>query len=237
MRMSERYRLVFRGEVLEGQHKAVVKQRLGATLKLEGERLDAIFTGKAVTIRKDADTDTAARFQIAFKRAGARLRVLPVVVDAWEPELSGAAATSGSPPAQAGAFQLAPVGARLAEPRAAAPAPSVDIAHLSLASPGAVLGEPRPATAPMPDVSHLTVAALGSVLGGAAANPAPAEVAAPLWQIADAGVDLVPSSVPVPPPFDVDEIDFELAPPGSLLVDADDAPAPPPPDTSRLRLE
>jgi len=234
--MSERYRLVFRGEVLEGQHKAVVKQRLGATLKLEGERLDAMFTGKAVTIRKDADTDTAARFQIAFKRAGARLRVLPVVVDAAEPELSGAAAASGSPLAQTGAFQLAPVGATLAEPRPAAPVPAVDIAHLSLASPGAVLGEPRPATAPMPDVSHLTVAAPGSVLGGAA-KPVPAAVAAPSWQIADVGVDLVPSSLPVPPPLDVGDIDFALAPPGSLLVDADDAPVPPPPDTSHLRLE
>src|SRR6478672_4935430 len=104
--MSERYRLVFRGEVLEGQHKAVVKQRLGAALKVEGERLDAMFTGKAVTIRKDADTDTAARFQIAFKRAGARLRVMPV---ASESEAEPA------PPqpvaAEDGAFKLAPRGA------------------------------------------------------------------------------------------------------------------------------
>ena len=61
--MTERYRLVFRGEVLEGQHKAVVKQRLGVVLKLDGERLDALFTGKAVTIRKDADADTAAHFR------------------------------------------------------------------------------------------------------------------------------------------------------------------------------
>ena len=61
--MSERFRLVFRGEVLEGQHKAVVKQRLGAVLKLDGAKLDALFTGKAVTIRKDTDPDTAAKFR------------------------------------------------------------------------------------------------------------------------------------------------------------------------------
>ena len=53
-----------------------------------------MFTGKAVTIRKDADTDTAARFQVAFKRAGARLRVLPV---GHEVEAGPAPASAGSP--------------------------------------------------------------------------------------------------------------------------------------------
>ena len=38
-------------------------------------------------------------------------------------------------------------------------------------------------------------------------------------------------------PFELDGIDFELAPPGTLLVDADDTTPPQPPDTSHLHLQ
>jgi len=231
--MSERYRLVFRGEVLEGQHKAVVKQRLGVTLKLEGARLDAIFTGKAVTIRKDADTDTAARFQIAFKRAGARLRVLPVDVEevpAVEPE---------SPPPSESGYRLAPTGALMVEQRAAPPPPVVATDHLSLAAPGTALSAPRSYSATVPDVSHLTVAAPGADLHSPTqahvAEIAP--VAAPTWEIARAGVDLIPRSAQVEPTPGLVDIEFELAPPGALLIDEDDTTPPAPPDTSHLRLQ
>ena len=228
--MSERYRLVFRGEVLEGQHKAVVKQRLGAALKVDGARLDAMFTGKAVTIRKDADTDTAAKFQIAFKRAGARLRVLPLATDDEpQPEVPVA-------PVAQGGLRLAPVGATLVEPRPAAAAPTVDISHMTLAAPGAALSTPSPVDAVAPDVTHLTVAAPGTDLG-VPSPPAAVAVDAPSWEIAMLGADLGPRSGEVDPPVDLDEIDFELAPPGTLLADTDDEPPPEPPDTSHLRLQ
>ena len=228
--MSERYRLVFRGEVLEGQHKAVVKQRLGEVLKVDGARLDAMFTGKAVTIRKDADTDTAAKFQIAFKRAGARLRVLPIEI---EPEVEAATPAASEP--SEGGFVLSPVGTTLVEPRAEVPAPAVDIAHMTLAAPGVALSAPTPVVAVVPEVAKWTLAAPGSVLG----VPAPAvtvRVDAPSWEIAELGVDLTDRVPATDPPLDLDEIDFELAPPGALLADADQESPPAPPDTSHLRL-
>lgn len=64
---EERYRLVFRGEVLADQHPSVVKKRLKELLKIDDERAAALFSGKAVVLRNDADTRTAARFQTAFK--------------------------------------------------------------------------------------------------------------------------------------------------------------------------
>ena len=255
--MSERYRLVFRGEVLDGQHKAVVKQRLGATLKVDGERLDAMFTGKAVTIRKDADTDTAVRFQIAFKKAGARLRVLPVAVESDAEAVSGsspaqvsasstaqvsapspAQASAPPPPAPAAAntaFQLAPRGALMAEPAPAAPRPAVDLTHLTLAAPGVVLGVPRSVASAAPDVSHLTIAAAGADLG--VAPPPLLQIEAPTWDVADAGADLGPLAPLIEPPFELDAIEFELAPVGTSLAEADDEPLPKPPDTSHLRLQ
>jgi len=228
--MSERYRLVFRGEVLDGQHKAVVKQRLGAALKVEGERLDAMFTGKAVTIRKDADTDTAARFQIAFKRAGARLRVLPL-------ELEHGVEPARAPvePVTDGVFRLAPPGALMAEPVPAARRPMVDLTHLTLAAPGTVLGVPRVVEALNPDVSHFTIAARGVDLG--VPSLPLAELEAPEWDIAEPGADLGPHAPPIDPPIELAAIDFDLAPAGALLREPDDATPPQPPDTSHLRLE
>jgi hypothetical protein len=239
--MSERYRLVFRGEVLEGQHKAVVKQRLGVVLKVDGERLDALFTGKAVTIRKEADSDTAARFQIAFKRAGARLRVVPVALAEAPreapPETPAEAAPATPPVAEADAgFRLAPLGATLVEPRPPAAAPALDLSHLTLAALGTALGTPSAVTGSPPDTSHLSLAALGAIIGITVPPPV-AAIDAPEWEISDVGVDLMPPSPDVESALDVDAIDFELSPLGTWLMDADDSPPPAPPDTSHLRIQ
>ena len=235
--MSERYRLVFRGEVLEGQHKAVVKQRLGAALKVEGERLDAMFTGKAVTIRKDADTDTAARFQIAFKRAGARLRVMPVA-DELEQIPESVSKPSAQQPATKndGAFKLAPPGALMADPVPPARQPDVDLSQFTLAAAGTVLGVPRVVDAVAPDVSHFTVAEPGVTLSDA--EPLPVmEPDVPSWDVAEVGADIGTSAPPVEPPIELDDVEFELAPVGTLLADVDDAEVPQPPDTSHLSLQ
>jgi len=242
--MSERYRLVFRGELLEGQQKAVVMQRLGATLKVDGERLDAMFTGKAVVIRKDADTDTAARFQIAFKRAGARLRVLPVASEAetspTDPPrdasaVSRAPVESAATDEQSG-LRLAPVGALLIDPSPPPPLAAVDTSRLTLASPGALLSTPADVAAVAPDVSHLTIAAPGSTLAEPNTEPRPT-VHAPSWKIAQAGALLARRAPDVEPPVDVDALGFEVAPPGALLDVAEHERPPPPPDTSHLELQ
>jgi len=69
--MDERYRLVFRGEVLDGHHPAVVKKKLGQVLSIDNaDKLAQLFTGKAVVIRKDTDTKSAAKYQAAFKKCG-----------------------------------------------------------------------------------------------------------------------------------------------------------------------
>lgn len=202
--MSESFRLVFRGEVLAGQHQAVVKARLGALLKIDGARLDALFTGKAVTLRKAADGATAERFASAFKRAGARLRVVPIDTPEPAPEPT----SEDAPPA---GFALAERGTRLEDPRATEVA-AVDTAHLSLAAPGSRMSDEPTGNVPSaPDVSHLTIAAVGADIG--------------------------PRQPPVAAPVDVDEIDFEVAPPGTRMADAVTDEPPPPPDTSHLELE
>ena len=186
--MSERYRLVFRGEVLDGQPRADVKQRLGAALKVEGERLDAMFTGKAVTIRKDADTDTATRFQIAFKRAGARLRVLPLE-PAPEVERTGAGCTERV--ADDGAFKLAPPGALMAEPAPAVPqrCSGSDPPHARCTRDGA--GCSARGSKPSCPTSRTSRSPRPERIS-AIPSPPLASLDAPSWDIAELGADLGP---------------------------------------------
>jgi hypothetical protein len=75
--MDEKYRLVFRGEILEGQHRAVVKRRLSELMELSDAQLENLFSGDPVVIKRDVDKSTAAKYQTLFKQAGGRLQVLP----------------------------------------------------------------------------------------------------------------------------------------------------------------
>ena len=104
--MDESYRLVFRGEVLDNQHPAVVKKRLIAALKLTDAQGERLFSGASVVLKQSADTKTAARFQGLFRQAGARLRVLPVAPEDAVPEASAKA--QSAEPAVTGELGVAP---------------------------------------------------------------------------------------------------------------------------------
>ncbi|XOV83136.1 MAG: hypothetical protein ACFHXK_20075 [bacterium] len=209
--MSDEYRLVFSGEVLSGQHPAVVKKRLQAVLKLDDARMETLFSGKAVVVKKATDEATAVRYQMAFEKAGARLRVLPVDSDtAPEPTQEAGAETSAS--SDSGGLSVLPAGADVLAPheRAAPPPVEVDTSHLSVQ--GAVFNVDEPQTQPAaPNVDHLTLAELGAQLG-----------------IRNMANDAVVAEI---------DVDFELAEVGEILAQLDSEPPPPPPDTTHLSLD
>ncbi|MEQ8858623.1 MAG: hypothetical protein RIC56_08245 [Pseudomonadales bacterium] len=253
--MSDRYKLLFRGEVLDGQHPAVVRKRLAAGAGFADEALDKLFSGKPVVVKRDADTATAARLQAVFKQAGARLRVLPVEADG-----TPATGASGAAPAAAAA-DAADRSSAPAQPRA--PSDDATAAGLELLPPGSdvlqeserVVFEPRevdtgdlklegarfaqpaaPAEPQGPDVSHLSVAQVGVDLGpGRDSSAAPVSV--PDLEVAAAGTDLASMRAPVAPAIDLSQVSFDVAPAGSELGQRKSLAPPPPPDTSHLALK
>ena len=96
---DELYDLVFRGEVLEGQHAVDVRLRLGRVLRQDADRVAMLFSGKPVVIKRAVPRAVAAQYQAAFRKAGARLRVRAL-------ELPGSEQAS-QPAPQAGAAGLA----------------------------------------------------------------------------------------------------------------------------------
>lgn len=137
--MDETYRLMFRGEVLDDQHPAVVRKRLSEALKLTHAQAEKLFAGGSVVIKQRADVKTAARYQAIFKRAGARLRVLPVEADMAAPQQVAAPTARPRDPADA-----APGVALTAAP-GGLPRPPIDAPDYSLAELGTNMAEPRAA--------------------------------------------------------------------------------------------
>ena len=76
------YDLLFKGECLPDVDPAEVRTKLGELLKLDAKQLAQMFSGRTMVVRRAANREFAARFQQAFKQAGARLRVTPVTDDA-----------------------------------------------------------------------------------------------------------------------------------------------------------
>ena len=71
--MTQYYRLVFNGEVLEGHQIGDVKKKLASLLKTDERGIERFFSGKPNIIKKDVDYETAMKFRKVFEKAGAKL--------------------------------------------------------------------------------------------------------------------------------------------------------------------
>ena len=202
------------------------------------------------------DQKPAARYQEAFKKAGARLRVLPVEAgDQAAEEASAAAppasseatpasseatpASSEATPASQPGLNVLPVGSDLLtnSERSDVVDAEVDTSHLAVQDVPRVTRTQTPAV-DVPNVDHFTLAELGAQIGsGEAQEIVVAEIDVD-FDLAEVGAILgALDSQPAVPPVDVDAIDFELAEPGADMGTAAKQQAPPPPDTSHLKLD
>jgi len=252
MRVTDTYRLVFRGEVIEGQHPAVVRKRLAMALKLDDARVQSLFTGNPVVIRKTADQETAARFQAVFKKAGARLRVQPVAAEdagTYQAPAGGASIASAETAASEGSpeeWVVLPAGSYVLEPDERAPfIPRViDTSHFALVKMKAFAAaeverekreikspefEVLPVGARMSD-ERATVPVVKPVvefeLAEVGAKMGAEKMSAEKLGAEDAALDVM---LPVNP-------DFDLAEPGALIQTERRRPTPRAPDTSHLSV-
>lgn len=73
------YTVSFAGECQPGKSEAEVRQKLAQVLKLDDERVERLFGGKLVVVKKNTDETGARRFKAAFERAGAVCIVDPLL--------------------------------------------------------------------------------------------------------------------------------------------------------------
>jgi hypothetical protein len=86
--MSEKYRLVFSGEIVAGTDIASVKNNVRALLKTDEAKIDQIFNAGATTIKNNIDYETALKFKAIFEKTGAKCSIVPLTDVAQQPQVT-----------------------------------------------------------------------------------------------------------------------------------------------------
>lgn len=246
--MSEqRYDIYFRGECLDGFDDNQVKQGIAKLFKATPDKVQVLFSGKVVALKKGLDKATAIKFKQALEKAGARIYIKAAAgsqpaAQAKDSTRPAAKPEQPSQPAASGELGVLPTGSDVLTPeeRRQYEELDLDLSHIQLQSAFAPVENETTPAPPPPDVSHLSAAEPGSdILEGYQNDDIPlsepdtsylsmAEVGADLQELADAMND---ESIPLP---DTDYI--TIAEPGADIDPAEKEPAPPPPDVSHISI-
>ncbi len=249
---EELYNVVFKGELVRSFELATVKNNISQLFKMTGPKLEALFSGKTIILKRNLNFESATKYRVAIKKAGARVDLVSVANTA-----SASAPTQSAPESAKGkavfgevasAAPVAPspstpVPAEVAEgggAEQAAPLASGDV--FSLAPVGAdVLSDAEREHLPVPeiDTSGLSVKeGVGELLE---ANEK-VQVQAPRLDLS--GIDMAPqegnllkdSERPSVEVVSVDVSGLSMGEPGERL-EAPKPPPPPAPDVSNIHLK
>lgn len=70
---SEYFDLVFSGELVRGANPRQAKANLGKLFKISEAKVEALFSGGPVVLKKNLDFTTANKYRVAIKKAGCRV--------------------------------------------------------------------------------------------------------------------------------------------------------------------
>lgn len=229
---EQQFDIVFRGDIVLGHQLDEVKARLAQLFKADSARIDALFVGRPVPLKRNLDAATAKKYQAVLTKAGAEVSLVP----------AGAQDKPRAAPVRG--FTLAPVGSSLLRVTERSPqaAVAVDTSSLSLSpAEGPLVAHSELATDDVAPVAvpEFDVAPVGADVLSASERVAPtaAPVAIADWELSAVGDDLLkPDEHNAPLPLMVADLDADLAPVGSELGQIPDTREPLHPDTSALQL-
>ena len=72
-----RFDIQFSGDLVPGTDVLAARQRIQHAFNLSDSAVGQLFGGTPVTVRRGVDSETAARYQSAFREAGALIRIVP----------------------------------------------------------------------------------------------------------------------------------------------------------------
>jgi hypothetical protein len=91
-----RYKIVFTGQIIEGNTIGDVKKRIEDHFKIGKEKIERLFSGRPVLIRKNVDFITARRIQSIFQKAGALCQMIEIKDE--EPKHTQSNENTAAPP-------------------------------------------------------------------------------------------------------------------------------------------
>lgn len=206
---AETFDIVFRGDIAFGQNLVDVKSRLQQLFKIDAAKVDALFTGKPIVLKRALDAASAEKYRDVLTKAGALIEIAPSKpveaqpAPAPKPEPRPLAApapanTNNSDAPATGQWTLAPVGSLLM-PTSGRLAPvnrHFDLSVFSL----------RPVGGNLLDKTEAPVVAT-------------AVISIPEYKVADVGANLIEAGEKNELPLlEIDVEDWGLSEPGAPLL-------------------
>jgi hypothetical protein len=186
---QETYDVYFSGQIMRDQDPAEVRARIGDIFKLEGAKLERLFSGRPVAIKKNLGMEQAVQYRVVFRQAGALVDIRP----------AGHAPSLSSPVDQ--------------------PPTRVDQSRdLSLSAPkGYDLSDCAPSVTPreLPEFSAMDLDKPGAILD-THPLPEPLRIDTDDWDLDRPGVTLDESAPPPAARIDTSELTLNPANQGSL---------------------
>lgn len=239
---EELFDLVFKGDLIAGSELAQVKKNLQTLFRINESQVDALFSGKAIVLKKAVSADAANTYRVAMKKAGAAVKVVLSAAPVAESKNAQVKPTSGSQPTAKAAAEpglqtaLGAQPVKPAEARKEIQAPSFEVAVVGA---DLIRAEDKPKTqAVIVDISHLSVSdAKGNLVSSDEIQGLPIlEIDIPEFEVAPAGSDvLTPAERPKVVPVEVDTAGLSVAEVGERLSEKK-APPPAAPNVDHIKL-
>ena len=193
------YDIFFRGGVMPGESTDIVKGNLAKLFKANSTQIDAMFSGKAIVIKKNLSKSAALQYQAAMEKAGAKVILREKVgspksptpsptTSAQTPTETIVASTPVTSTSGNESWDLAPAGSDVLSESERTPfvPADIDTSAIKLTSAFAEPEIDNTPPPPPPNTDHISVAAVGS--------------------------DILAEKPPEPPKPDIDLSGMEVAP-------------------------
>lgn len=239
---EEKFDLMFSGELVPGYELAQVKKNIQLLFRIDAAKTEILFSGRAIALKKGLDAETANKYRVAIKKAGARVAVSTSEANAAKPQPATAEKTRPTVPPD---VPVAPgfSGDRAVQsPAQPVPRAPMEVPKYEIADAGADM-LPLEYRLPLPevdiDVSALSVAPQEGnlVREGEIARPKVTPVNVPDMEVAPVGSDVLkPEERPKVSPVEVDVSGLSVAQVGERLA-PQRKPAPAAPNVDHIKLK
>jgi hypothetical protein len=215
--------IVFRGDIQFGQNLNDVKLKLQQLFKIDTVKVDALFSGKPVVLKRGLDKASAEKYQDVLTKAGAIVELVSMTNTEQAKTFNTKPEPNKTPLNQT---QSAP----LANP-ASLNLPVANQGQWTLAPVGSLMMPTSARLAPVTRQFNLSVYSLRPVGGNLvditeSRQTEPEPLIIPDYKVADVGANLIDSSEKMELPIlEIDVEDWGLSEPGApLLADNEKAP-------------
>lgn len=241
------YDIYFTGQIIDGYLEAAVKKNLAKLFNASPEKINAMFSGKPVLLKKGLNKESAQKFAAVMKKAGAKVvakshgdsqsKPKPATQDSDNASNVTQSAPTYSDDA---AFSVAAKGSDVINPdEYHTPEPvQVDTSSLSAEGNYGPLESDTTPPPPAPDTSHISTAEVGSTL-----DESETIEAIDIPNLDDLNITAMEGELlkeeekPKTTPVEVDTSGLSVAEAGSDMGQKEDDAPPPAPDTSHLKVD